>query len=145
MMDCKKALEEAQGDMDQALEVLKKRGALIAEKKGSRETSAGIIDTYLHPNKRIGVLLELRCETDFVAQNSDFLNLAHELAMHIAAMNPKYLKPEDVPQEKSEEVSLMNQPFIKNPEQTVKELITGYIAKIGENIEITRFSRFELQ
>lgn len=145
MMDCKRALEEAQGDETQALEVLKKRGALIAEKKGARVTSAGIIDSYIHPNKKIGVLLELRCETDFVAQNSDFLNLAHELAMHIAAMRSKYLKPEDVPKEELEEVCLMNQPFIKNPEQTIKELITENIAKIGENIEVARFSRFELQ
>lgn len=144
MMDCKKALEETQGDVEQALEALKKRGAQIAEKKGGRETAAGIISSYIHPNKRIGVLLELRCETDFVAQNSDFLSLANDLTMHIAAMSPKYLKPEEVPQGEEGEV-FMNQPFIKNPEQTVKELITGYIAKIGENIEVARFSRFELQ
>ena len=144
MMDCKRALEEAQGDEVKALEVLKKRGALIAEKKGARSTGVGIIDSYIHPNKKIGVLLELRCETDFVAQNSDFLNLSHEITMHIAAMRPKYLKPEDVPQEEPEEICLISQPFIKNPDQTIKELVAEYIAKIGENIEVERFSRFEL-
>src|SRR3989338_4476369 len=93
ILDCKKALEESNGDEKEAIDILKKRGRIIAEKKGVRATSAGIIDSYIHPNKRIGVLIELRCETDFVAKNSDFINLTHELAMHIAAMSPKYLKP----------------------------------------------------
>lgn len=177
MMDCKKALEEANGDEKEALDILKKRGVAIAEKKGSRITNAGIIESYIHPNKRIGVLLELRCETDFVAQNSDFLNLAHDLAIHIAAMNPKYAKSEDIPsevvsEEKSifmaqvadvdkpsnikeeivegklnkrfSEICLFDQQYVKNPDQTIRELITEYIAKIGENIEVAQFARYEI-
>ncbi|OGD39493.1 elongation factor Ts [Candidatus Azambacteria bacterium RIFCSPLOWO2_01_FULL_37_9] len=177
ILDCKKALEESNGDEKEAIDILKKRGRIIAEKKGVRATSAGIIDSYIHPNKRIGVLIELRCETDFVAKNSDFINLTHELAMHIAAMSPKYLKPEDIPQEildeernifmaqvadinkpanikeemvdgkmkkRFSEICLFEQPFVKNPNQTTRELITEYIAKIGENIEVARFTRYEL-
>lgn len=177
MMDCKKALEEANGNQEEALNALRKRGRSIAEKKGTRETSAGIIQSYIHPNKRIGVLLELRCETDFVAQNSDFLNLAHDLSLHIAAMSPKYLSSENVPQEvideekaifmaqvadidkpadlkegivdgklkkRLSEICLLEQSFIKNPDQTIKDLITEHIAKIGENITLTRFTRYEL-
>ena len=177
ILDCKKALEESNGDEKEAIDILKKRGRIIAEKKGVRATSAGIIDSYIHTNKRIGVLIELRCETDFVAKNSDFINLTHELAMHIAAMSPKYLKPEDIPQEildeernifmaqvadinkpanikeemvdgkmkkRFSEICLFEQPFVKNPNQTTRELITEYIAKIGENIEVARFTRYEL-
>ena len=177
ILDCKKALEESNGDEKEAIDILKKRGRIIAEKKGVRATSAGIIDSYIHPNKRIGALIELRCETDFVAKNSDFINLTHELAMHIAAMSPKYLKPEDIPQEildeernifmaqvadinkpanikeemvdgkmkkRFSEICLFEQPFVKNPNQTTRELITEYIAKIGENIEVARFTRYEL-
>lgn len=177
MMDCKRALEETNGDENEALNILKKRGKLIAEKKGTRATGAGIIESYIHPNKKIGVLLELRCETDFVAKNSDFLNLAHDLVMHIAATNPKYLKSEDVSQEiideeksiflaqvadidkpanikegivdgklkkRFSEICLFEQSFIKNPDQTVKDLITESIAKIGENIEVGRFTRYEI-
>lgn len=177
MMDCKKALEEAGGNQEEAVNLLRKKGASIAEKKGSRETNAGVVETYIHPNKRLGVLLELRCETDFVAQNKDFLNLAHDLAMHIAAMGPKYVGPENVPQEvideekaifmaqvadidkpanikegiidgklkkRLSEICLVEQVFIKNPDQTIKELITEHIAKIGENITVSRFVRYEL-
>lgn len=177
MMDCKKALEEANGNQEEAMNLLRKKGKSIAEKKGARETNAGIIESYIHPNKRIGVLLELRCETDFVAQNSDFLNLAHDLVMHIAAMSPKYISSENVPQEiideekeifkaqvadvdkpanikegiidgklkkRLSEICLMDQSFIKNPDQTIREFITEYIAKIGENITVARFTRYEL-
>lgn len=177
MMDCKRALEEADGNESEALNILKKKGKLIAEKKGARATGAGIIESYIHPNKKIGVLLELRCETDFVAKNSDFLNLAHDLVMHIAAVNPKYLKAEDVPQEvvdeeksiflaqvadvnkpadikesivdgkikkRLSEICLLEQPFVKNPDQTVKDLISESIAKIGENIEVGKFARYEI-
>lgn len=177
MMDCKKALEEANGNQEEALNVLRKRGKSIADKKGARETNAGIIESYVHPNKRIGVLLEIRCETDFVAQNADFLSLVHDVALHIAAMNPKYLSSENIPQEiineekeifmaqvadidkpanikdgivdgklkkRLSEICLMEQPFIKNPDQTIKELVTEHIAKIGENITIERFTRYEL-
>lgn len=177
MMDCKRALEEAGGDENEALNALKKRGKLIAEKKGTRATGAGIIESYIHPNKKIGVLLELRCETDFVAKNSDFLNLAHDLVMHIAAMSPKYLKAEDVPQEVADEekniflaqvadidkpanikegivegkikkrfseICLLEQSFVKNPDQTIKDLISESIAKIGENIEVGKFVRYEI-
>lgn len=177
ILDCKKALEEANGEEAEALIILKKRGKVIADKKGARATNAGVIEAYIHPNKKIGVMLEVKCETDFVAQNSDFLNLTHDLAMHIAAMNPQYLKSENIPQEviakekdifiaqvadidkpdnikegiiegklkkRFSEVCLMDQSFVKNPDQTIRDLVIEYIAKIGENIEVTRFVRYEL-
>lgn len=177
ILDCKKALEEANGEEAEALIILKKRGKVIADKKGARATNAGVIEAYIHSNKKIGVMLEVKCETDFVAQNSDFLNLTHDLAMHIAAMNPQYLKSENIPQEiidkekdifmaqvadidkpanikegiiegklkkKFSEICLMDQSFIKNPDQTIRDLVIEYIAKIGENIEVTRFVRYEL-
>lgn len=177
IMDCKRALEEADGDENEALNILKKKGKLVAEKKGTRVTGAGIIESYIHPNKKIGVLLELRCETDFVAKNSDFFNLAHDLVMHIAAASPKYLKSEDIPQEiideeksiflaqvadidkpanikegiidgklkkRFSEICLLEQAFVKNPDQTVRDLITESIARIGENIEVGRFMRYEI-
>lgn len=177
IMDCKRALEEADGDENEALNILKKKGKLVAEKKGTRVTGAGIIESYIHPNKKIGVLLELRCETDFVAKNSDFFNLAHDLVMHIAATSPKYLKSEDIPQEiideeksiflaqvadidkpanikegiidgklkkRFSEICLLEQAFVKNPDQTVRDLITESIARVGENIEVGRFTRYEI-
>jgi len=129
--ECKKALEKTKGDMAMAKEILRKRGKEWAEKKAKRETREGIIASYIHPNKRIGALLELNCETDFVAKSSDFQNLAHELCLQIAAMGDG-------------EIPLLDQPWIKDENMTIKDLIQECIAKLGENIVIKRFVRYEL-
>lgn len=132
MIECKKALEEAAGDEPKALEILGKRGAAMAEKKAERQIKAGIVDSYIHSNGKIGVLLELGCETDFVARNENFKNLAHELCLQVSAVNPQGIE------------DLLAGPFIKNSEQTVQNLINEAIGKLGENIKIGRFTRFEL-
>jgi elongation factor Ts len=128
--ECKKALEEAKGDLKKAKEILKKWGKTTARKKTSRETRQGVIESYIHPNKKIGVLLELNCETDFVAKNQDFQRLAHELCLQIAALG--------------EEIPLLKQPWIRDESKTIKDLIEEYIAKLGENIAIKRFTRYEI-
>ena len=129
--DCKKALTEAKNDLERAKEILRKWGKELAGKKSARKTGVGLIESYIHPNKKIGAMLELRCETDFVAKSEDFKNLAHELCLQIAAMEPQ-------------EDSLMFQPWIKDETKTIKNLIEEYIAKVGENIEIKRFTRYEI-
>ncbi len=146
--DCKKALEEAKDDLDKAKDILRRRGQKIASKKAERETTEGLIENYIHSNNKIGVLLEINCETDFVAKNTEFRQLAHDIAMHIAAMDPQYIKPEEVkskPKDKKpEEISLLTQPFIKNPEITIGEKINEAISHLGENIQIKRFIRYEV-
>lgn len=146
--ECKKALEETEGDFEEAKEVLRKWGKELADKKSDRETGEGIIESYIHPNKKIGVLVNLRCETDFVARSKDFQKLAHELCLQIAAMNPLFLKEEDVPKEDKDKdkegIALMSQPWIRDETKTVKELIDEYIAKLGENIMVKRFVRYEI-
>lgn len=175
--ECKKALEESGGDFEKAKEALRKWGKELAGKKSSRETKQGIIDSYVHPNKKIGVLIVIRCETDFVAKSKEFQNLAHEICMHIAAMKPLFLNENDIPEEfldgekkiyseqlkdsgkpekiisqilegklkkYKEEVCLLSQPWIKDDEKTIKDLINDYIAKIGENIEVKCFERYEI-
>lgn len=127
-----KALHEAGGDRAKAVELLKLRGATIAAKKSSRSTGEGIIDAYIHATKKVGVLVELVCETDFVARNPMFIELAHECALHIAAMDPKDLE------------ELAVQPYIKDSEITVGQLVTNAIAKLGENIKIAQFVRFAI-
>jgi len=129
--ECKKALEEAKGDIVMAKEVLRKSGKDFAKKKRERELRAGIIESYIHPGKRIGAMIELHCESDFVAQSEDFQKLAHELCLQIAAINPK-------------ETPLLNQPWIRDETKTVKDLIDEHIAKLGENIILKRFIRYEL-
>ncbi len=129
--ECRRALKEAGNDIEKAKEVLKKMGKEIAKKKAARTTAQGIVDSYIHPNKKVGVLLELSCETDFVAKSPDFQNLAHELCLQIAAF-----PEEDVPLEK--------QPWIKDEQKTIKDLIDEYIAKIGENIVVKRFVRYQI-
>lgn len=130
LAECKKALKESNGDYDKAKELLKEWGRDLANKKTGRSVNAGIIDTYIHPNKKIGVMLELNTETDFVARSDDFQNLAHELCLQIAAV--------------SEEIPLLEQPWIKDQKKTIKDLIEGYIAKLGENISIKNFVRYEI-
>lgn len=130
-MDCKKALEEARGDVDAAVSVINERGLVKAQSRAGRKTGAGILESYIH-NNRVGVLLELRCETDFVARTEDFRGLAKNLVMHIAAMNPNNLD------------ELLKQPYVRDEKLTVDAVVKGVIAKTGENIEISRFCRYEL-
>ncbi|WP_019879216.1 translation elongation factor Ts [Succinispira mobilis] len=177
MMDCKKALTETNGDVEKAIDFLREKGLAAAAKKASRVAAEGIVEAYIHGAGRIGVLLEVNCETDFVAKTEGFRGLARDIAMQVAANNPLYVAREEVAEEllqherdvlraqalnegKPEkivdkmvegriekyykEVCLLEQPFIKNPDITVKELITESIAKIGENINVRRFVRFQL-
>lgn len=177
VMDCKKALQECNGDVNAAIEYLRKKGLAKAAKRAGRKTSEGVITSYVHPGGRIGVLVDINCETDFVARTADFQNLAKEIAMHIAAMNPIAVSREDVPPhliEKEREIlraeakgsgkpdgvvdkivagrlekffaenCLLEQPFIKDPDITVGELISQLIAKVGENITVRRFVRYQL-
>ena len=147
VMDCKKALLETEGDMEKAIELLSQRGLALARKKADRAADQGIIETYVHPGSQIGVIVEVNCETDFVARTSDFKELAHDLALQIAAMAPQFIYPEDIPQETDldpQEACLLLQPFIKDSTKTIQDIITETIAKVGENIKIRRFTRFEL-
>lgn len=130
--DCRKALDETSGEYKKALEWLKKRGAEIAEKKAERETSQGVVEAYIHANGKIGVLVTLLCETDFVARTDEFKKLAHEIALQISAMNPKDVKV------------LLSQEYIRDPKVTIEGLIKEAIGKIGENIKVREFSRIEL-
>jgi elongation factor Ts len=145
--DCNKALLEVGGDIEEAIEFLKKRGAAIAEKKKDLTTTEGVIEAYIHHTKRIGALVEVNCETDFVARTHEFKELAHDLAMQIAAAAPQFLTSEDIPPEEETDpqtACLLSQPFIKEPEKTVQEVISETITKVGENIKVRRFARFEL-
>jgi elongation factor Ts len=176
MMDCKKALVEASGDMEQAIVVLRKKGLATAQKKAARTASEGMIGHYIHAGGKIGVLVEVNCETDFAARNADFQTLVKDIAMHICAQNPRYVRREDVEAEELQRereiyaeqvrasgkpanivdkivegklgafyamVCLYEQPFVKDPAQTVEQLINGLIGKIGENIRVRRFARFQ--
>jgi len=177
MMDCKAALAEAEGDIDKAIEILRKKGKAKAEKKAGREAKEGVIWSYIHPGNKLGVLVEINCETDFVAKTDNFLDFVKDVAMHIAASNPSAISREEIDPElvakereiykeqalsqgkpekiveriidgKMEkfysEVCLLEQPFVKDPQMTVKDYVTDTIAKIGENIGIARFVRFQL-
>lgn len=154
VIECKKALEEAKGDLKKAKEILQKRGLEIAAKKGSRAAQEGRVEAYIHMGNKIGVLVEVNCETDFVAKNDDFAKFAKDVAMHIAAMSPEYIRREDVPEkvlaeQKDKETfykekCLMEQPFVKNPKNTIQDCLNELIAKIGENILISRFDRFKV-
>ena len=176
LTDAKKALEEVDGNFDKALEAMRKKGLTKAEKRGEREARAGVVGTYNH-DSRIGVLVEVNCETDFVARNEIFTNMVKDIAMHIAASAPMYVSADDIPADardakkaefaekvKSEgkpenmidnivegmlkkyfaEQCLLDQPFVKNPDQTVGEFLKEHIAKLGENLVVRRFSRVAL-
>ena len=147
--DCNKALLEMDGDIEKAMELLKQRGAAIAEKKKDETATEGVVEAYVHHTRRIGALVELNCETDFVARTPEFKDLAHDLAMQVAAAAPRFLTSEEISAEVEAEadpqaVCLLNQPFIKDPTRTVQEIIAETIAKVGENIRVRRFARFEL-
>lgn len=176
LTDAKAALDEANGDFDKALTAMRKKGLTKAEKRGEREARAGLIGTYNHDG-RIGVLVEVNCETDFVGRNDIFINLVKDLALHIAASNPQYVSIQDVPESEMKKVeteykekaqvngkpeamiakivdgqvkkhfaerSLLDQPFVKNPDQTVGDYIKEHIARLGENIVVRRFNRMAL-
>jgi len=177
MMECKGALSESGGDMDKAIEILRKKGHARAEAKSSRAAKEGLVGSYIHMNGRIGVLIEVNCESDFVARNCEFQELVKELGMQIAAARPRYISSSDVPEdivaaEKEiikaqlgdmkkppeimekivqgklgkffEEVCLLDQPYIREDKIKVRDLITRLVAKIGENIKVGRFARFEI-
>ncbi|MEK7664885.1 MAG: elongation factor Ts [Patescibacteria group bacterium] len=175
--EIKKALEQAQGDIEKAKELLRIWGKKLADKKITRETNQGIVDAYIHPNFKTGVLLDIRCESDFVAKSPDFKNLSHEICLQIAAMKPLFVSEQDIPEEfldgetkiyeeqikesgkpenivkqiiegklkkYKEGISLLSQPWIKDDSKTIKNLIEDAVAKIGENIEVKRFTRYEI-
>lgn len=147
IMDSKRALEEAGGDIERAQDILREKGIASAAKKSDRETEQGIIESYIHSGGRIGAMVEANCETDFVARTEDFKALAHDIAMQVAAMNPRFIDESEIPDGEDvdpQESCLLQQPFIKDPGMTIDELIKELIGKLGENIRIRRFSRFSL-
>ena len=147
MLDCKKALEKTGGELDKAKEILRKRGIAIAGKKAAQETRQGLVEAYIHPDGRLGALVELNCQTDFVARTDGFRALAHELAMQVAATDPHHIAPDELPAGSDgnpEELCLLAQPFIRDPSRTIQDLINDTIAKTGENIRVRRFARFHL-
>jgi elongation factor Ts len=177
MMDCKTALAEAAGDVEKAVDVLRKKGLAAAAKRAGRVAADGVVTSYIHAGGKLGVLLEINCETDFVARTDDFQEMAKDIAMHVAAAEPRWVRREDVPAEELErertifrdqagasgkpanviekivegkvekffaESCLLEQGFVKNPDQTVGQLVQEKVAKIGENIQVRRFARFKL-
>lgn len=177
VLEAKKALEEANGDFNLAIEILRKKGVIKAANKQARETKEGLVHAYIHANGKIGALVEVLCETDFVARNPEFQSLVHDIAMQIVATDPLYIKPEDIPEEVIEkekeiwleeirgqekppaviekilqgklekwfeDVCLLKQPFIKDEDKKIEELVQEKIAKLGENIQIKRFVRFAI-
>ena len=158
IMDCKRALEDAGGDINQAIAILKQQGLAKAEKKSGRAALNGLVEPYIHAGGRIGAMVEINCETDFVARTPDFRTLAHDVAMQVAALDPRYVSEEEIPaatwyelerefggrKQALEAVSLLDQPFIKDNKVTIRDLVKDAIAKLGENIVVRRFARFEL-
>jgi elongation factor Ts len=179
MMECKKCLQEADGDMEKAQELLKQKGLAQAEKKAGRTAAEGVVTSYIHGNGKIGVLLEVNCETDFVAKNDEFQAFARDIAMHVAASAPEFVRREEIPEARVQEeketirnqaagdiegkpehvveqildgklnkalaaVTLLEQPFVKDPDKTVEEITKETVAKLGENINIRRFERYEV-
>jgi elongation factor Ts len=146
VMDCKKALQEANGNFERAVVILREKGAMQLAKKLEREANQGIIDTYIHAGGRIGAMVELNCETDFVARTEDFRKLAHDIAMQVAAMSPRYVRAEEAPDgaEGVEEQTLLKQAFIRDPKLTIEQLIHEAVSKLGENIQVRGFVRFEV-
>jgi elongation factor Ts len=148
VMECKRALTQAEGDFERAQKILRSQGAVIAEKKAGREASQGVIEAYVHTQRErpVGVLVEVNCETDFVARSDDFKQLARDLALQIAAMNPKQLSVDDGPagEELDSQEVLLTQPFIRDPDQSVQDRINETVSRVRERIVVRRFSRFEL-
>ena len=147
IMQCRQALVESQGDIEKALEILKEQSLFKAAKKAERPATQGLIEAYIHTGGRVGAMVELNCETDFVARTDEFKQLAHRLAMQVAAMNPSFISEAEYTPETEEEpqnVCLLLQADIKDPDKTIQEIITETIARTGENIKVSRFARFEL-
>ena len=150
IMECRNALASADGDIQKALEDLREKGCIKAAKKAERITEQGLIEAYIHTGGRIGAMIELNCETDFVTRTDEFKELAHNLAMQVAAMNPQFISEEEIPSEEKSSVEeaettcLMQQAYIKDQMMTIQDLLTQTIAKVGENIKVSRFTRFEL-
>ncbi len=147
VMAAKRALEAAGGDMKRAAEIIREEGAMSAAKRADRETRNGVVDSYIHANGRIGVLVELNCETDFVANTEDFRKLAREIAMQIAAMNPLVVSAEDRTSEMEgpdKEVALLSQEYVRDTSRNIGDLVKEVVAKTGENIRVSRFLRYEL-
>ena len=147
VMECRNTLFEVEGNMAKALQILKEKGLRKAEKKAERITAQGLVEAYVHTGGRVGAMVELNCETDFVARTSEFKELAHELAMQIAALSPQFISEEDIPEGTDVEpqaACLLLQPYIRDPGKTVHDIIVETIAKVGENIQVGRFARFEL-
>jgi len=147
IMDCRSALLDTEGNMEKATRVLKEKGLAKAQKKAERATTQGLIEAYIHTAGRIGAMIEVNCETDFVARTDEFKELAHCLAMQVAALSPQFISGEEVPEGADvelQEACLLLQPYIKDPARTVQDVIIETIAKVGENIRVGRFVRFEL-
>lgn len=147
VMECRNALLEVSGDVEKALQILKERGLLKAQKRADRVTTQGLVEAYIHTGGRIGALIEVNCETDFVARTDEFKELAHELAMQVAAVAPQYVSEEEIPEGADVEpqaACLLLQPYIRDPGKTVRDVIVETIARVGENIRVRRFARFEL-
>ena len=146
IMDCRNALIETEGDIERALLILKERSLFKAEKKKGRSVFQGLIESYIHTGGRIGAMVEVNCETDFVARTDEFKLLAHHLAMQVAAMPPQFISEEEIPQGADIDIKadcLLHQPYIKDPDMTIQGIIDEMIAKVGENIKVSRFTRFE--
>ncbi len=147
IMDSKRALEEADGDVEAAQKILREKGIASAAKKASRDTNEGLVEAYIHSGGRVGAMVELNCETDFVARTEDMKSLAHNVAMQVAAMSPKFVDEDEIPEDEEaspQEVCLLRQPFIRDNELTVQDILNETIAKVGENVRVRRFSRFTL-
>ena len=147
VMDCKRALEETGGDTAKAEEMLRAKGMASAMKRAARATNEGLIETYVHSGGRIGAIVEVNCETDFVARTEDFKTLAHDVAMQVAAMSPSYVDSDDIPEgveADPQQECLMQQPFIKDPTMTVQDLVNERAGVLGENVKVRKFSRFSL-
>lgn len=147
IMECRSVLLEADGDFEKAMKVLKERGLLLAEKRADRVTAQGLVEAYIHPGGRVGAMVEVNCETDFVARTDEFKELAHNLVMQVAAMAPKFIAKEEIPEGADidpQVACLLSQPYIKDPTKTIRDVVSEVIAKTGENIRISRFARFEL-
>lgn len=147
IMDSKRALEEADGDVEAAQKLLREKGIASAAKKASRDTNEGLVESYIHSGGRVGAMVELNCETDFVARTDDMKSLAHDVAMQVAAMSPKYVDEDAISEDEEaspQEVCLLRQPFIRDNGLTVQDIVNETIAKVGENVRVRRFSRFSL-
>ena len=147
MLDCKTALEQAKGDLEKAKDILRQKGHAAAAKRAERVTAQGLVHAYLHHDGRLGALVEINCESDFVTRTDDFRRLTQDIALQVAATNPHYLSPDDIPngtEGDPKELCLLLQPFVRDESLAIQDMITQAISKTGENIRVRRFARFEL-